>query len=107
MVDVTSLFKAISAAAPEVVGVSLGDLADRSTWKVQLAEGAGQAAIDAAQAKVQAVINGFSIIDRTPADEVEDRFTNDKALRALAAVLMNRLGLTRPQLIALLRNNAT
>ena len=45
--------------------------------------------------------------DPTPADEVEARFTNDRALRALAALLINKLGLTRQQLITFLRNNAT
>jgi len=44
--------------------------------------------------------------DPTPADEVEARFANDRALRALAAVLINRLGITKAQFIALLRSAA-
>ena len=105
--DVISLHAAVVAVAPEVVGVSIGDPNNRATWRIQLAEGAAQAAIDAAQVKAQAVIDGFSLADPTPADLVEREFANSKALRALFAVLMNRFGLTRPQLIALLRAAAT
>lgn len=44
--------------------------------------------------------------DPTPADEVEARFANDRALRALATVLINRLGITKAQFLALLRSAA-
>ena len=63
MFDRTVIHDAVVAVVPEAIGVSIGDLTGRSTWKVQLAEGASQAAIDAAQAKVQAIIDAFSPTD--------------------------------------------
>ena len=57
----TSLHAAIAAVVPAVVGVSIGRRDDRSTWRVQLAEGASVEAIAAAQATAQPIIDGFDL----------------------------------------------
>jgi hypothetical protein len=54
-----ALDAAIRAVAPEIVGVTIGNRADRSTWAATYPEGVTPSA--AAQEAVQAVIDGFVV----------------------------------------------
>lgn len=80
MMDDTAaaLTKALRAAGVAVVGVTIGALGDKTTWKVQPPE---------LQAAAQPHIDSFT---RTDADRLQDRAVSDiddKKLRALARAL--------------------
>lgn len=55
----SDLLAAVQGAAPSVVGVSIGRRDDRSTWRVQLAEGASAGDVAVAQSAAQATIDAF------------------------------------------------
>ena len=101
------LHNAIAQVCP-IVSVAIvpddqGDTSDRTRWRIDF----DPSATPAQKAQARAVLTSFtSPGPKTPADEVEDKFTNDRVLRALAAVLINRLGITKAQFLALLRSAA-
>ena len=61
MSAVTDLHAAVLAVVPDAVGVSIGRRDDRSTWRVQLAEGASAQDLAAAQAAAQPIIDAFDV----------------------------------------------
>jgi len=57
----SELLAAVRTVVPEVVAVSIGRRDDRSTWRVQLAEGASAQDLAAAQAAAQPIIDAFDV----------------------------------------------
>lgn len=94
MLDIARLHTAVVAAAPTVVGISIGRRDDRATWRVQLAEGASGEEIAAAQAAAQPVIDAFVIPDETPPRLV------DKGVIVERLIAAGKLGAARAALDA-------
>jgi hypothetical protein len=90
------LDQALKAANVPIVGVSIGDVADRATWNVQPA---------ALQPQAQPVIDAFAL--PTAAQLLDDdalREVDVKALKALLIEIYPFLGVGKPTLVQLRAN---
>lgn len=96
MKTASELDKSIAEVCP-IVGVSIGNKDDKSTWRIDFKPEATQPERDAAQAVVDAFV-----WDETPLDQADVDKIN-KQLKALALVVAQWNGKTVPQLKAAFR----
>jgi hypothetical protein len=89
------VFAALQLANVDVIGVSIGDEGDRSTWRVQP---------DDLQPAAQPIIDGYAHPTAAQVqDDDADRDTSDKRLQAVALAVWECIpapSLTKPQLRA-------
>jgi hypothetical protein len=97
------LFDQLRAAVPSVVAFSVGDPADKATWRVDFAEGATQAERDAAQA----VVDGFTVEQMQGLSKREQRQASFAADAGAADLLEKAKNASIIEIDTWLQNNVT